>query len=184
MSAAVGPAAPRRRRWPRRLGLALLVPAVLLGLAEAGFFPWSGLDCWTDEVDLGTGRTRHARFVYWYPARVEVHDSALTAALLPADLAGRPAEWHPVNTLSPGLRHSPHYRYHGAIWQIRELELAWDLAHATAAARRESARQVLRLWREGGSDSQAGRYISALAERGHGRALDVADLPDPATAGP
>jgi hypothetical protein len=53
------------RRW-RRLLLALLLfvvaPAALIGLSQLGFFPWSGLNCWQDDIDITTGRTRHIQY--------------------------------------------------------------------------------------------------------------------------
>ena len=54
----------------------------------------------------------------------------------------------------------------------------------TPAARRETAREVLRLWRQAGSDYPAGDYIQAVWERAleaekTGEAIDVEDLPEP-----
>ena len=89
-----------------------------------GLFPWSGLNCWGNDIDIHSGRTRYTRYLFWTPVTRSVHDSSLTGALPPEDLVGRSADWHPVVTLSPGLRHSPHYRFDGAIHQYRELEIA------------------------------------------------------------
>ena len=86
-------------------------------------------------------------------------------------------------TLSPGLHHSPHYRFHGAINQIRELEICWDFGKMTPAARRKTARNVLRSWRQSGNYFQAGDYIQGVWERSlaaekNGKSIDVSDVPD------
>ncbi len=93
-------------------------------------------------------------------------------------------DWQPVVTLSPGLHHSPHYRYHGAINQIKELEICWDFGKMTSAAREETARRVLRLWQQTGRCWQAGEYIQSVWERAldadkKGIVIDVSDLPGP-----
>ena len=105
-------------------------------------------------------------------------------ALSPDEKVGPPADWHPVVTLSPGLRHSPHYLFHGAFSDIRTLELSWEFGKMTPAARRASDQQVLRLWRRDGSDLRAGHYIQSLWERAlvaekAGEEIDEGDLPDP-----
>jgi len=60
----------------------------------------------------------------------------------------------------------------------------WEVGRATPAARRQSARQVLRLWRESDSYHGADDYLDRLgrAESGAeeaGRPIDVSDLPTP-----
>jgi hypothetical protein len=89
-----------------------------------------------------------------------------------------------VVTLSPGLRHSPHYAFHGAIHQIRELEFCWQSGKMTPAARKETARNVLRLWQQNLNYMRATDYIQAVWERAQdaekkGNVIDVGDLPGP-----
>jgi hypothetical protein len=86
--------------------------------------------------------------------------------------------------LSPGLHHSPHYVFHGAIHQIRELELCWEFGNMTPAARAETARHLLRLWQQNLNYFQAADYLQAVWERAReaekkGNAIDVGDLPVP-----
>ena len=175
------------RRW-RRLFVALLLfvltPAALFGLSLLGCFPWSGLNCSQNDIDTTSGRTRYTRYLFWMPVSRTESGSALTNALTHEDLAGARADWHPVMTLSPGMHHSPHYRLHGAISQIRDLEIGWDFGKMTPAARRQTARSVLRLWRETGSYFRAGEYIQAVWERAleaqkKGEVIDVNGLPVP-----
>ena len=80
--------------------------------------------------------------------------------------------------------HSPHYRFHGAIHQIRELEISWEFGKMTPLGRRETARQVRRLWHEAGSYFPAGDYIQRVWERAleaekTGKSIEVRDLPGP-----
>jgi hypothetical protein len=174
-----------RRRRPIRVLLVVVAIALgLLVLSLFGLFPWSGINCWQDDIDLASGRTRHTRYLLWVPMTRSVQDSALTRALSPEDRANLEEDWHPVVTLSPGLHHSPHYRFHGPIHQIRELEFSWEVGKMTPAARRETARQVLRLWRQTGSYFPAGEYIQKVWERAReaekvGKSIDVTDLPAP-----
>jgi hypothetical protein len=73
---------------------------------------------------------------------------------------------------------------HGAISQIRELEISWELGKMTLAARRETARDVLGLWQQTESYFRAGDYIQTVWERAReahekGEVIDVNDLPEP-----
>jgi hypothetical protein len=152
-------------------------------LSLLGLFPWSGLNCWQDDIDITSGRVRHTRYLLWVPISRSVRDSALTKTLLLADRTGAPADWHPVVTLSPGLHHSPHYRFHGAISQIRQLEICWEFGKMTPVARRKTAWHVVRLWQQTGSYFRADDYIQAVWERAldaekKGEAIDGSDLPD------
>jgi hypothetical protein len=71
-----------------------------------------------------------------------------------------------VNTFSPGIHYSPHYCYHGAGHQIKELAELWQLPapqNFPAELKEPTARHVLALWQEG-SDDRAGDYIMQLYE--------------------
>ena len=108
------------RRFTLRLLLVLIaIPPVLLVLSLFGLFPWSGLNCWQNDIDITSGRIRQTRYLLWVPVQRSVWDSALTRAVPPTVVAGSRPDWHAVVTLSPGLHHSPHYRFHGAIHQIQ-----------------------------------------------------------------
>lgn len=160
------------------------IPPVLLALSLLGLFPWSGVNCWQNDIDITNGRIRQTRYLLWIPVQRSVRDSALTRAVSPTTITDSTADWQPVATLSPGLHHSPHYRFHGAIHQIRELELCWECGKMTSAARKESARQVLRLWQQNLSSMRATDYIQAVWERARdaeqkGNVIDAGELPVP-----
>jgi hypothetical protein len=135
----------------------LIIPGVLIllllvySLSLIGLFPWSPLNCETVEIDLYSGRSRYTRYLYWIPIKRVISDSALTKELTPEDLSGLPCEWQPVFTVSPRVRHSPHYWYHAALGQIRDIEDFWKRTGATKESRRFAAIQFLRLWQTGGT---------------------------------
>jgi hypothetical protein len=174
---------PVRRTWTW-MAIPVLLVATGLGIWISGFFtPWSPVNCWTDSIDINSGRIRHQRFLLYRYTSDTTEDSALTRALDPADLAGVTPEWHAVVTLSPGVRNSPHYAYHGAIYQIRELQIAWEVGQITPAAQRATAKHLLVLWKASGSYFGANKALSDLAnaafdaETAARVPLDLGDLP-------
>src|SRR4051794_11210157 len=143
-----------RRSLVRTLMLVGGIPFILLFLSTIGFLPWSTINCTQSDIALNSGRTRHTRYILGVPIARSVQDSALTRALSPEDTVDSGEQWQPVVTLSPGLHHSPHYRFHGAMGQIRELEICWESGKISPEVRRQTARQVLHLWRQTGNDFQ------------------------------
>jgi len=91
-------------------------------------------------------------------------ESALSRTLLPEDIKDSEPDWRRVFTFSLGLHHSPHYTFHSAIGQIKELETTWQIGKFTPAAKRLSAKRVLKLWQEGESDHAADTYLRALSD--------------------
>jgi len=76
--------------------------------------------------------------------------------------------WEYVNAFGPYVRHSPHYIYHSAFNQIRQLQLIWTEFEFDAMKRRKSAQGLLREWQTTGSDSSADDYLqeqSKIAEQ-------------------
>lgn len=178
------PTTGQRRFLLRAAILVATTPLGLLVLSLFGLFPWSGIDCTQSDIDLNSGRIRYSRYLLWVPVTRSVQDSALTRALSPEDRSKPGENWHPVVSLSPGLHHSPHYRFGGVMVQIRDLEISWEFGKMTPEARRETARQVLNLWQQAGDYFRAGRYVQAVWERAleaekTGKAIDVKDLPEP-----
>jgi len=72
--------------------------------------------------------------------------------------------WHRVNTFSPGLRHSPHYLFHGALSQIQKMDVICDLNHAGPEKRREIAENILRLWQTEKRYFPVDEYLQSLVE--------------------
>lgn len=155
----------------------LLVVAWVIGFGGWPFFTWSGLNCSCEDIDINSGRIRYQRYLVGVRIRESVEETALSR-LVAADTEGRPAEWRSVNTFSPMVHHSPHYRYHGAINQVQMLELFWDNYHFTPQAKRQMARDVLSLWSSGGGYMPANRYLGKLESTLSGREGDLIDVDD------
>lgn len=173
-----------RRFLLRCLLMLVAIPPTLLALSMLGLFPWSGVNCWQNDIDITRGRIRQTRYLLWVPVQRSVWDSALTRAVSPAATTDSRADWQPVVTLSPGLHYSPHYRFHGAIHQVQELEFSWVSGKMTPAAREQTARQVLRLWQQNLNYFRATDYLQAVWERAReakktGKVIDAGDLPVP-----
>jgi hypothetical protein len=143
---------PMAKRLILSIYLCILLLLAAFPLSEAGLFPWSGLNCWTSEIDVYSGQRRYTRYLYWIPTQTSIYDTAITKELTPENLKGLPTKWYLVNTGSPQIHHSPHYRYHGAWEQIRDLEDLWKRTGATKESRRFTAIQILRLWQTGSTN--------------------------------
>ena len=53
---------PTKRHSLLRIVLALVaIPFAFLALSLVGLFPWSGVNCWEDQIDITSGRIRHAQ---------------------------------------------------------------------------------------------------------------------------
>lgn len=174
----------RRNHRLRMAGVALVLLAALLGRPLLGLLAplTSGGD--SAEVDINSGRVRHRRTILGMPVGVRVEDSALTAALDPSDFAGRPADWRQATTFASGVLISSLYDFRTGTGQISKLEKAWSYGHMEPPGRRETARQVLRLWHDREPRQRAAIYLDAVWERSRiagelGRTVTLADLPTP-----
>ncbi|HHY86082.1 MAG TPA: hypothetical protein GYA07_11215 [Verrucomicrobia bacterium] len=173
----------RRQKWIW-IGLFVVILSAPLWLSFLGFFAWSPVNCWHYDVDIRSGRVRYTRYLLFAQVAQRVEETALSKALQPEDLAGVQPDWHRVAAFSPGVHHSPHYTFHSALGQMRELEMIWRTGGFTPAARRASARQVLRLWQRHGHDGSAQEYLRALSEIAlrsdvASKGTDEEDLPAP-----
>jgi hypothetical protein len=144
-----------------RLLLIFLGFAVLLGapFAVPMFSLWSRINCREQEVDVHSGLRRDTRYIYWIPVSRKVTDTPLSAARSNVSSTRIEPQWESVNTFGPYTRHSPHYIYHAAFSQIRQLELLWTEFEFDVVKRRDSARGLRREWQTTHSDSSADAYI-------------------------
>jgi hypothetical protein len=153
-----------RRIW---LSVLALLAVILLAVTFVPFFfQWSPLNCWHEDVDITTGRIRRQWILLFVKVNESIEETPLSEVVLRGQPPPRTPQWQRVNTFSPGIHYSPHYRYHGAGHQIRTLAELWNLPapHDFPPELKEStARHVLALWQEG-SDHRAGDYIMQLYE--------------------
>lgn len=166
---------PDRSAWPRRLFFALLVAIVLavgLPLAVPFFEPWSRINCRTQEIDLLTGQSRSQRVVWFAVVNESIEDTWMSRTL---GHEGRrhhePREWRKVNTFTPWQRHSPHHAYHGALHQMKQVELQLEIAGEfdeppiSDEEQRELARQMLEAWRTSGEYRSAEAPLRSFLDR-------------------
>ena len=187
-----GPVRPTgtRHRFRRRMVVGVILVVGSLAVAVSGIFTWSPLNCTQEEVDIRTGRLRYTWYLLYCKVSQRVEDSPLTTALLPKAVKSVEPDWHLVNTFSPFTHRSPHYVFHGAVAEIREVAAVWDMAPFQPDAKRQIAQTVITLWQRDGSEFCATEYIESLGQLACERAtkniekttpVTVEDLPQPTT---
>lgn len=144
-----------------KLGMiALLLAPFIIPL----FLPWSRINCREQEVDILTGLTKHTRYLYWIPITSNVRNSPVSDAIFKSPPANHTPQWKSANTFGPYTQHSPHYIYHSAISQMRNLQLIWEMYEFDPEKRKESALGLLHEWQKTGNDSSADDYLQKLME--------------------
>src|SRR5436309_1304498 len=98
--------------------LLILVGGWVVGLGCYPFLTWSPLNCRYEDIDINTGRIRHQRLLLGICISERIEDSSISREL---QLGGAPADWRRANTFSPLVGYSPHYIFHSAVSQAREL---------------------------------------------------------------
>ena len=126
------------------------------------FSPWSRINCREQEIDVLSGLRQDTRFIYWLPVSQKVSGTSLSKALSVNESEARDRRWNHVNSFGPYTRHSPHYIYHSAFSQIRNLEMIWDMFEVDAAERAATAKGLLREWQTTGTDSSADAYLQEI----------------------
>ncbi len=167
----------KRRYW---IALGIIMPMLTVLLLISGVFRWSDLNCRHEDLDLHTGRVRHTRYLLFCQIGDRIEDTWLSHAL---NISSDSPAWRRVNTFSPGVGSSPHYQFHGAIQQIKTLELAQNTIRFDPDARRQVAHRLLTLWQSGGSHLAADAFVEntvqaarALHDRG-ASAFTASDVP-------
>ncbi len=155
-----------RKRRIVTYALVILLVGVVVTVVVPFFLPWVPLNCTHQDVDITTGRVRYSRYVLFCRVSKRIEDSPLTEVLPSEFLRKARSDWHRVNTLSPGVHYSPHYRFHGAVHQIYDLARAWKTFDLAPTVRQKSAMHLLALWQHDGSDFLAGVYLSGLYDLG------------------
>lgn len=131
------------------------------------FVPWSAINCQHQDINIKTGQARYSRCLWFVKISEETKDTPLSAALQGelVDVADiKP--WHRVNTFSPGVHYSPHYVFHGALYQANQMNMICTLHDLAPERKREIAKTILALWQNTGRDSGAEEYIHRLIEEG------------------
>jgi len=123
--------------------LVLVLPPMVVPL----FVPWSAINCRSEDINITTGRGRSTRQIWYITISEDEFDTPLSVALK-GELV-RVADvmpWRRVNTFSPGIHHSPHYRFHAALWLANSFGRIVADSNMPEEKRRELARAVLSSW--------------------------------------
>ncbi len=128
-------------------------------------------------MDLFSGRTRLTRYFLYCQVGREICETPLSEALAEGQDQERGEEWVKVNVSQPGNPDSPYIVYHEVQREMLILAVLWKLGNLDQEARAKTARQQLRVWREGGFDSAVRPYCDHLAEL-----IDARDSDQPITA--
>lgn len=140
----------RRSKAKKRLYIAVgvvlaiaVLPPIVVPMAK----PWTEINCRHQDINIKTGQARYSRYLWYVKISEVVKDTPISVALGGKVMDVADVEpWRRVNTFSPGLRHSPHYHYHGALHQARELDLISELNELGTEEKREIAENILELW--------------------------------------
>ncbi|QDU55498.1 hypothetical protein [Aeoliella mucimassa] len=144
--------------------VSLLLLGWIVGLGCYPLLMWSPLNCRHEYVDLQSGRIMRQQIVLGMAVRERVEESPISRVLATDQV---PADWQRVQTFSPCVDHSPHYRYHGCLQQMRELQMIWELGHMTVEAQRKSAVELLKHWQQDDSGQAAEEFLNHLSETMH-----------------
>ena len=149
------------------VGLPLLLPLIQ---------PWTFINCRDVEIDVNSGRKRISRYLYGITVGREISETSLSSEVSDP---GSPDHWVLVSRFGPYGGHSPHYVYHSAIAQIKQLAAIWDIYDLDAHYRQTTGRGLLREWQTTGSDASADSYLRRISEEA--KALERAAFREPSS---
>lgn len=137
----------------------LILPPLIVPL----FIPWSEINCRHEDINIKNGQARYSRCVWFMQVSSRVEDTPLSLALGGSSLGPDDLEpWHHANTFSPGVSHSPHHRFHAALWQARMAGDLFEMLDASPERRREISANILKLWQQSGNDFEVNDYLDTL----------------------
>ncbi|MEY4488759.1 MAG: hypothetical protein RIQ79_1267 [Verrucomicrobiota bacterium] len=151
----------------RRLVILLTALVALTVIAAVTIYwcsGWSEINCWTREINIRTGHQRYTRYWFWRITEQRIEPTWISETLSTSvPSSANDAAWQLVVTLSPGTGHSPHYVFHGALYDLQNMQHLLLLVPADPAVRRTLASSILWLWQAFNNDSEAEAYISDVS---------------------
>jgi hypothetical protein len=117
--------------------------------------------CEIQEVDINSGKIKYTTYILFIPIHTEISKTELSnyAEITPNSC------WKYVNLFVGMSKVSPHYKFHGAIAQIQEIELAWTLSKASPEQRRIDTARLLKSWQSTKSYFAAAKIVSNIQEK-------------------
>lgn len=143
---------------PKTKWMISTIIVLMLGLLAQIILPWPGIYSWTEEIGLDSGRKRSCTNILWISTLSKESPTWLSDTLNTPDSL-RETRWKPVNTTSPAVSVSPHYRYHGALSQIGEIELICEEFSLSANSRELLAKALIERWRSDGYYHGASTFL-------------------------
>jgi len=144
----------------------VLVAVILPPTISTALRRWPKLCCRYADINIKTGQARYARYLGFVRLSEEARDTSISLALRGEVIDVADIEpWHRVYTASPGLT-SPHYRYHGALRQARELDMISELNELGTDERHEIAENILMLWQTEKGYFPVNDYLGAVLNEG------------------
>ena len=153
-----------KKRW-----IVVIVIITILFLAPLIIpiiFPWTGINCEHQDINIKTGQVRYTRNLWYITISERVQDTILSKALKGhiVDIANiKP--WHRVNTFSLYWNYSPHYIFHSALSQINQIKQFTPIAKLNPEQKQAIATEILTAWQKSGNDKSAEEIISRLQEK-------------------
>ena len=141
------------------LAISIIAPIAIVLFLISGFFQWSRLNCWNDYIDINSGRIRHVWYLLYYKVADHTEDTCLSR--IHNEQTWSP-DWRCVNTFSPFVHYSPHYKYHSAIYQMNLIDSAEKMIQFDFEAQQKVADTLLYLWQKTGSDYGANQYVQDI----------------------
>lgn len=151
----------------RRTGVAILnIIIVLALLIYSNLFSWTEkFSCKYEDVDIMTGRVRATQYVLFFKVAEKIDDSAFSKVFPVEKVSAVKPEWRRVNIFRFGSHISPHFAFHGAIYQIHQFDTIWKVIPMSSEDKQKQVSQVLALWQASNSDTLAGDYIQKLEDK-------------------
>ncbi|MBL7145652.1 MAG: hypothetical protein ISS76_15555 [Phycisphaerae bacterium] len=140
--------------------LAFIILILIFPFIFSFIHPWTNIQCRKEYIDINTGISRTQKY-YWFLKYSDKTEPTYLSKLHGIASTENP-QWHIVNTLSFGHGHSPHYIFHSAFGQIKNLKLLISLYNIKEKDSKAIARQIIELWKENRSDDKAGEYLHEI----------------------
>ncbi|NLE38055.1 MAG: hypothetical protein GX621_08525 [Pirellulaceae bacterium] len=139
--------------------LVLLVAVLLLAPLVVPVF------CRHEDINITTGQARYSRSLWFVALSERIEDTSLSRILQGETVDAAHVEpWRRVNTFSPGVRNSPHYRFHAALHQARLMERIETMPELSPERKKDIAREILTMWQTTEGTRQADEYIDRVLE--------------------
>jgi hypothetical protein len=146
------------------LGYALLF-LVLLNILGTIFPSFANLFTKKDEINIRTGQIRFTTYLLGKKISENVIDTFISKTLQKEIQAADIKPWHTVNSISYiSSNPSPHYLFHGAIFQLMEVKELLESNSFSESKKKEIAERLLTKWQTSGNYFKANDYIFQLKD--------------------